>query len=129
MSWRQGFGAAAASSVNLSDRGGPWIALTFNPAPRPARLDREQAFELRWLKPHQSWILPSLAPLTMGVDARRGLGFGPCEVRNMSSLVRQVHHVTRINPNEHGRIADIGATWSRPIPSAALRLFRQARES
>jgi guanidinopropionase len=54
-------------------------------------------------------------PFDGGVENRPGQRHGPREIRNMSSLIRTVHHVTRVNPYEICRIADIGDV---PIPSA-----------
>lgn len=47
-------------------------------------------------------------PYDGAVEARPGPRYGPREIRNMSSFMRQVHHVTRINPYEHCRIGDVG---------------------
>jgi len=54
-------------------------------------------------------------PFDGGVENRPGQRHGPRAIRNMSSLMRAVHHVTRINPYELCRIADVGDV---PIPSA-----------
>jgi len=55
-------------------------------------------------------------PYDGGVEARPGPRYGPREIRNMSSFMRQVHHVTRINPYAFCRIADIGdVTFSDPF--------------
>ena len=47
-------------------------------------------------------------PFDGGVENRPGPRHGPREMRNMSSLTRAVHHVTRINPYKLCRVADIG---------------------
>ncbi len=47
-------------------------------------------------------------PFDGGAENRPGQRHGPREIRNMSSLMRQVHHVTRINPYKLCRIADMG---------------------
>lgn len=47
-------------------------------------------------------------PFDGGVTNRPGARHGPRELRNMSSLMRTTHHVTRINPYELCRVADIG---------------------
>jgi guanidinopropionase len=47
-------------------------------------------------------------PFDGGVENRPGPRHGPREIRNMSSLTRAVHHVTRVNPFELCRVADIG---------------------
>jgi guanidinopropionase len=54
-------------------------------------------------------------PFDGGVENRPGQRHGPREIRNMSSLMRPVHHVTRINPYRLCRIADLGDV---PIASA-----------
>jgi len=47
-------------------------------------------------------------PFDGGVTARPGARFGPREIRNMSTMMRAIHHVTRFNPFEACRVADIG---------------------
>jgi len=47
-------------------------------------------------------------PFDGGAENRPGQRHGPREIRNMSSLMRTIHHVTRINPYELCRIADMG---------------------
>jgi guanidinopropionase len=47
-------------------------------------------------------------PFDGGVTARPGARFGPREIRNMSTMMRAIHHVTRFNPFEVCRVADIG---------------------
>jgi guanidinopropionase len=47
-------------------------------------------------------------PFDGGAENRPGQRHGPREIRNMSSLMRAVHHVTRVNPYELCRIADLG---------------------
>jgi guanidinopropionase len=47
-------------------------------------------------------------PFDGGAENRPGQRHGPREVRNMSSLMRAVHHVTRVNPYELCRVADRG---------------------
>jgi guanidinopropionase len=54
-------------------------------------------------------------PYDGGVENRPGQRHGPREIRNMSSLMRSVHHVTRANPYELCRVADMGDV---PIPDA-----------
>ncbi len=54
-------------------------------------------------------------PFDGGVEHRPGQRHGPREIRNMSSFMRAVHHVTRINPYQLCRIADVG---DAPISSA-----------
>jgi guanidinopropionase len=47
-------------------------------------------------------------PFDGGAENRPGQRHGPREIRNLSSLMRTVHHVTRINPYELCRVADMG---------------------
>lgn len=47
-------------------------------------------------------------PYDGGVTARPGARFGPREIRNMSTMMRAIHHVTRFNPFDACRVADIG---------------------
>ena len=47
-------------------------------------------------------------PFDAGVTNRPGARHGPREIRNMSSLTRTIHHVTRVNPYELCRIGDVG---------------------
>jgi guanidinopropionase len=47
-------------------------------------------------------------PFDGGTTARPGARYGPREIRNMSSMIRGIHHVTRFNPFEACRIGDIG---------------------
>ena len=47
-------------------------------------------------------------PFDGGVTNRPGARHGPREIRNMSSLTRTIHHVTRVNPYELCRIGDVG---------------------
>jgi guanidinopropionase len=54
-------------------------------------------------------------PYDGGVENRPGQRHGPREIRNMSSLMRSVHHVTRVNPYQLCRVADMGDV---PIPDA-----------
>jgi guanidinopropionase len=42
------------------------------------------------------------------VTNRPGARHGPRELRNMTSLTRAIHHVTKFNPFEAARIADLG---------------------
>lgn len=46
-------------------------------------------------------------PFDGAVENRPGARHGPREIRNMSSLMRTIHHVTRINPYDLCRIADM----------------------
>ena len=47
-------------------------------------------------------------PFDGGITNRAGARHGPREMRNMSSLMRAVHHVSKINPYELCKIADLG---------------------
>jgi len=47
-------------------------------------------------------------PYDGGVENRAGARHGPREVRNLSSMLRSIHHVTRINPFEKCMIGDMG---------------------
>jgi guanidinopropionase len=47
-------------------------------------------------------------PYDGGATNRAGARHGPREVRNQSSLIRSTHHVTRVNPFELARVADVG---------------------
>ena len=47
-------------------------------------------------------------PFDGGVTNRPGARHGPREIRNSSSLMRAIHHVSRINPYALCRIADLG---------------------
>ncbi|WP_144633706.1 agmatinase [Bordetella genomosp. 13] len=47
-------------------------------------------------------------PFDGGVTARSGARHGPREIRNMSSMTRAIHHVTRFNPFEACRVGDVG---------------------
>ena len=54
-------------------------------------------------------------PWDGAVTNRAGARHGPREVRNMSSLIRRVHHVSNINPFELCRVGDVGDTPVNPI--------------
>ncbi|WP_287884374.1 MULTISPECIES: agmatinase [Paracoccus] len=61
-------------------------------------------------------------PWDGGTTNRAGARHGPREVRNQSSLMRRVHHVTGIAPYERLAVADIGDLVVQPIDlMAALR--------
>jgi len=47
-------------------------------------------------------------PYDGAVEARSGARQGPRQIRDMSSMMRPIHHVTRINPYELCRVADVG---------------------
>jgi guanidinopropionase len=54
-------------------------------------------------------------PWDGGTTNRAGARHGPREIRNMSSFMRKVHHVSRIAPYELARIADLGDAPCNPI--------------
>ncbi len=47
-------------------------------------------------------------PYDGAVEARSGARQGPRQIRDMSSMMRSIHHVTRINPYDLCRVADVG---------------------
>ena len=47
-------------------------------------------------------------PFDGGVTNRTGARHGPREIRNQSSLSRNIHHVTKVNPYDLARVADLG---------------------
>jgi guanidinopropionase len=47
-------------------------------------------------------------PYDGAVENRPGARDGPREIRNMSNMMRAIHHATRINPYELCRIGDVG---------------------
>jgi guanidinopropionase len=54
-------------------------------------------------------------PYDGAVEARSGARQGPRQIRDMSSMMRAIHHVTRINPYELCRIADVGDVYFKHI--------------
>ncbi len=54
-------------------------------------------------------------PWDGGTTNRAGARHGPREIRNMSSFIRKVHHVSRIAPYELARVADVGDAPVNPI--------------
>src|SRR3954454_2953547 len=54
-------------------------------------------------------------PWDGGTTNRPGARHGPREIRNMSSLMRRVHHVSRIAPYELARVGDHGDAPVNPI--------------
>jgi guanidinopropionase len=54
-------------------------------------------------------------PFDSAVTNRAGARHGPREMRNQSSLMRRVHHVTGISPYDQARVADCGDVPSNPI--------------
>jgi guanidinopropionase len=47
-------------------------------------------------------------PFDGGVTHRAGARHGPREIRNASTMMRNIHHVSRQNPYEQCRVADVG---------------------
>jgi len=58
--------------------------------------------------PEEADIVMVGVPFDGGVTNRPGARHGPREVRGQSSLMRMIHPVTRVNPYEQCRIADLG---------------------
>ena len=54
-------------------------------------------------------------PFDSAVTNRPGARHGPREVRNQSSLIRRVHHVTGMNPYDLCKIGDAGDTPVNPV--------------
>ena len=54
-------------------------------------------------------------PWDGGTTNRAGARHGPREIRNMSSFMRRVHHVSRIAPYELCRVGDVGDAPVNPI--------------
>jgi guanidinopropionase len=54
-------------------------------------------------------------PWDGGTTNRAGARHGPREIRNMSSFMRKVHHVSRIAPYQLARVADLGDASVNPI--------------
>jgi guanidinopropionase len=72
-------------------------------------------------------------PWDGGTTNRAGARHGPREIRNMSSFMRKVHHVSRIAPYELARIADLGDAPVNPIDlgdslARIERFFRTVHE-
>ena len=65
-------------------------------------------------------------PWDAGTTNRAGARHGPREVRNQSSLMRRVHHVSRIAPYDLARVADLGDV---ALPPSDIGLGLQAIES
>lgn len=61
------------------------------------------------------------APYDGGTTNRPGARHGPREIRNMSSLMRSIHHVSRCNPYEMCKVADLGdIRFTRVFDGAAV---------
>lgn len=57
-------------------------------------------------------------PFDGGTTNRPGARHGPREIRNQSSLVRRVHHVTGISPFDRARVGDCGDVLASPLDPA-----------
>jgi guanidinopropionase len=57
-------------------------------------------------------------PFDGGTTNRPGARHGPREIRNQSSLIRRVHHVTGVSPYDLVRVADCGDCPINPIDLA-----------
>jgi len=47
-------------------------------------------------------------PYDGAVEARSGTRMGPRQIRDMSSMMRSIHHVTRVNPYDRWTVGDAG---------------------
>jgi len=70
-------------------------------------------------------------PYDGGVTNRPGARHGPREIRNSSSLMRTIHHVSRFKPFEACRVADLGdvrfsAMYDPSIVAAEIEAFYMA---
>ena len=54
-------------------------------------------------------------PYDGAVEARSGARQGPRQIRDMSSMMRAIHHVTRINPYQLCNVADAGDVTFKQI--------------
>src|SRR5881628_2500989 len=54
-------------------------------------------------------------PFDGGTTNRAGARHGPREIRNQSSLMRRVHHVTGVSPYDLVRVGDLGDCPVNPI--------------
>ncbi|HEX6102360.1 MAG TPA: agmatinase [Alphaproteobacteria bacterium] len=73
-------------------------------------------------------------PWDGGTTNRAGARHGPREIRNMSSFMRKVHHVSRIAPYKLARIADLGDAPVNPIDlgdslARIERFFKQVHQA
>jgi len=62
-------------------------------------------------------------PYDGAVEARSGARQGPRQIRDMSSMMRAIHHVTRINPYKLCRIADVGDVHFKQIFDVVAKDF------
>ena len=66
-------------------------------------------------EPHEVDIAMIGVPFDGGVTNRTGTRHGPRELRNQSSLMRRVHHVTGVSPYDLARVADCGDVPIDPL--------------
>ncbi|MFC3631211.1 agmatinase [Paracoccus angustae] len=65
-------------------------------------------------------------PFDGGTTNRPGARHGPREIRNQSSLVRRVHHVTGISPFDRVRVGDCGDVLASPLdPAKAIETIAE----
>ena len=65
--------------------------------------------------PHEVDVAIAGVPWDAGTTNRPGPRHGPRQVREMSSLIKRVHSVTKISPYELCRVADLGDAPVNPI--------------
>src|SRR5262245_24730871 len=70
---------------------------------------------LPFAEPRQVDIALIGVPFDGGTTNRTGARHGPREIRNQSSLVRRVHHVTGVSPFDLLRVADCGDAPVNPL--------------
>jgi guanidinopropionase len=70
---------------------------------------------LPFAKPREVDIALLGVPFDGGTTNRTGARHGPREIRNQSSLVRRVHHVTGVSPFDLLRVADCGDAPVNPL--------------
>ncbi|WP_448954018.1 agmatinase [Labrys neptuniae] len=66
-------------------------------------------------RPEEVDIALTGIPFDGGATNRVGARHGPREIRNQSSLVRRVHHVTGVSPFDRLRVADCGDAPINPL--------------
>ena len=96
------------SIIGLSSRSIPGMVPRFaGPSDLHAAADRAS--------PDEVDIALIGVPFDGGTTNRTGARHGPREIRNQSSLVRRVHHVTGVSPFDLARIADCGDAPVNPL--------------
>src|SRR6476659_9374668 len=70
---------------------------------------------LPFAKPREVDIALIGVPFDSGTTNRTGARHGPREIRNQSSLVRRVHHVTGLSPFDRARCGDCGDAPINPL--------------